>query len=144
MGDYYEFKCNECGHEISYYIGGGFSSYSYYDKMKKAEEKLKKDIMKGKYGEHLKRVIESDEKEFVFSCQEKLYQCNKCKRIFVLTCRRIIHSKIHSYKAEIEFDEYCPKCKNEFSISKISEWKAINCPKCKKGIAVVAAIGNWD
>lgn len=145
MGRIYEYRCEHCGHEKTYRVGCGFLGFEdYRSKMNTEEKKLKKEIFDEKYGEHLKKVIESDETHFVFSCNEELYQCGKCKRIFVLPSREIEHSKLRNYTAKIVFDEFCPECRNDFPIDKISGKNIIYCPKCKNGVAQLTCLGNWD
>jgi len=43
MGNLYEYKCDNCGYEISYRIGRGFTSADYFDRTKKAAIQLKTD-----------------------------------------------------------------------------------------------------
>lgn len=145
MGTTYKYKCNGCGFEKEYFIGGGFFTEDYFKETDKLNEELKIDALEGKFGNIVKAVVESNtEKELFFSCETQLFQCNECKTIKVWREKRIgkywnINKK---YDLNIEIKQKCPECGSE-DFNKIKNFAPL-CPECKKVALELISVGNWD
>ena len=143
MGRFYTYKCKECDFENSYYTGGGFFTEEYFNKVELAATSLKEEVLSGKYGEHLKRIVSLEQDAYHFNCGTALFSCSKCKDTFVLMSRSISHTETGLYRETIEFNELCPICKNDTWLFK-HDGDTITCPKCKNAAAELVSIGLWD
>lgn len=143
MGRFYTYKCKECDFKKTYYLGGGFLSDDYFKETELAEATLKEEVLSGKYGEHLKRIVSLEQDAYHFNCGTALFSCIKCKDTFVLMSRSISHNETGLYRETIEFNELCPICKNDTWIFKHNSGP-ITCPNCKNADAELVSIGSWD
>ena len=84
MGTSYRYKCRKCNYDKTFYVGGGFFTDQYYEETEKAEKQLEEDILSGKYGEDIKRIIRVNINQFRYNCNTKLYQCSKCREFTVI------------------------------------------------------------
>ena len=126
MGTSYRYKCQGCGYEREYYIGGGFLSTEYYEKCKRGEEMLRAAVEAGEYGEVLKTLVDMGKEDFEFSCDEELMQCNNCFQISTILKKRIsLWDRDSGFHIEIGFDEPCPFCGKKVAV--IWEDKHVGC-----------------
>ncbi|MGN1085813.1 MAG: hypothetical protein ACI4Q5_02160 [Porcipelethomonas sp.] len=145
MGTFYRYKCNSCGFEHEYHIGGGFLTEEYFNESERLEEGFKMDILAGKYGDILKAMAVADIKnKLAFSCSTRLFQCRECKAIKVWREKRIglCWNKQNQYDLCVEINQCCPECGSE-DFKKIFKYKPI-CPECKKEELELISIGHWD
>ena len=142
MGELYRYKCNKCGYEEEFRIGGGFFSDHYYKETAELVNNLKNDVINGKYGEQLKNIVGVDLDNFAFLCDDKLMQCYKCRQFSIIRKPEIhYYIRNRSYKLSITFPVSCPKC--SYDTIDIPGIKAA-CPKCEDGETEMVAFGNWD
>ena len=145
MGTTYKYKCNSCGFENEYFIGGGFFTENYFKETENLKEKLKIDALKGKFGNIVKAVVEADTgNELSFSCGEQLFQCNECKTIKILREKRIISywNINNQFDLDIEIKQRCPECGCK-DFKKIKDFVPL-CPECKKETLELISLGKWD
>ncbi len=143
MGDSYRFKCRKCDFEKEFFIGGGILTEDYWNETEAAEKNLKKRVLQGDYGDHLKRIISGNEKDYRFMCHEELYQCLECRQFSVIREKRIIYNeRIDSpYELKVEFKEKCPECDSRLFF-KYTGGTTL-CPKCGDVLDLVS-LGKWD
>lgn len=145
MGTSYEYKCNECGFEHQYFVGGGFFTEEYFRETDRLKKELKADALAGKYGDVVKAVIEADTDNLLcFSCGTELFQCSKCCKIFILRQKKISTYCFSdtNYDLNIEIKQNCPNCGSKY-FDRIAGQKP-KCPECKKSYMDLVSIGKWD
>lgn len=144
MGDIRVYKCEKCDYELTFRIGSGFLYYEEYNKkIKKCENKLKKEIENGEYGDLLRAMLKLPEsKFFVFDCNESIFQCSICKYVGVHNKKEILSDVIRKYTQRIIFNQRYPECNCNFYKDVFES--DIYCPKCKNNVMHITSFGNWD
>lgn len=145
MGTTYKYKCNSCGFEKEYFIGGGFFTENYFRETQKLNKELKNDALEGKFGNIVKAVVKADTgNELFFSCGEQLFQCNGCKTIKIWWEKRIKShwNSNNQYDLDIEIKQKCPECGDK-GFNKIKNFAPL-CPECKKETLELISLGRWD
>jgi Zn finger protein HypA/HybF involved in hydrogenase expression len=146
MGQYYKYKCENCGFEQTYKDGVGFAGRAEYEEGLELGKQFKSDVFDGKYGDFLKTIAESDKKnELEFSCQNSWFQCNKCYETV-----KMRHKTIYLRFPNDEFLFFsvglrheCPKCGSK-DIDYMDFDEYTNCPKCKEYRFHLYEEGFWD
>lgn len=141
MGIHYKFKCTNCDYEEDFYIGGGFFTDDYYEETEKAENELRAYVLSGKFGDHLRDVVNLSPDDYRFDCRTELYQCGDCHQLSVVLQKKIIYSNRDLYTESIDFNLKCPICQSD-RFRKPSGME-ITCPKCHK-TAKLISLGFWD
>lgn len=115
----------------------------YYEETEKAEKQLEEDILSGKYGEDIKRIIRVNINQFRYNCNTKLYQCSKCREFTVIREKMIKYGNFSEpFEITIEFKKECPACGHDFMIKPSNGMAA--CPKCDRGTLDLISLGKWD
>ena len=60
MGTSYKYKCDECGFEEEYFVGGRLMTKDYKKRTEEAEEELRSAALYGKYGESIRQLVKNE------------------------------------------------------------------------------------
>ncbi len=129
------YKCSECGYEVSFEWGlSMLSSIEDSNKETRLIADFKNDVETGKYGNYLKQVCSLDEDAY-YDISEAIFQCHKCYYLNVERNKSIYFKKdsdIISHKVFIK--QQCPKCgSNDYFKAELYPV----CPKCKSTLKSV-------
>ncbi len=142
MGTTYRFKCVDCDYQEEFWVGCGMLDGNHFKTTEQLQEKLKKQVLNGEYGERLKRLITGETGRFRFDCEEDIYQCYDCLNLSVIRNREAI-SNDNEYDIQIRFEIKCPHCSST-RMKKTKEKSILLCPKCKKHKLELIGLGKFD
>ena len=76
MGTSYRYKCDECGYEEEFFIGGSYMSRNYGRRVKEAEEEMRSAAVYGKYGETIQHMMTTErDKSFISAWIAAAFRC---------------------------------------------------------------------
>lgn len=134
MGRGINLKCNKCGYQKTYYVGGGFLDFDKELKDVKLppinkynRRTLKEQILIGMYGNEIKNLIKKspDEYKYKIMAPMGLYYCSNCKKISYRHIKKLVNKTTGE---EIELLGFCGNCKKQLSFYEYDN--EIKCPKC--------------
>ncbi|MBC8529793.1 hypothetical protein H8699_10170 [Christensenellaceae bacterium NSJ-44] len=146
MGEFYRYKCDQCGFEKEFRLGIGFlSGEKYFAKSQEASNQLKNEALAGQHGQLIKTIVRSSSPdELFYCCDEHLYQCAQCKNLLKWHSKKILGnwSVKNGFAFLFEAHQSCPDCASHH-FKPIRTTSPI-CPACKEAIVDLICLGFWD
>ncbi|MDD7515824.1 hypothetical protein [Ruminococcus flavefaciens] len=141
MGTSYKYKCDECGFEEEYFVGGRLMTKDYKKRTEEAEEELRSAALYGKYGECVRQLVKSEREKIIVNCETDLYQCMECRHFSVQIAKEMSLNQ-KDFTLNIEFRHECPACHS--TLLRKTRGSITFCPKCKMFTAQLVSIGKFD
>lgn len=141
MGTSYRYKCDECGYEEEFFIGGSYMSRNYERHVKEAEEELRSAALYGKFGETIQHMMKYEREKVCINCDTDLYQCMDCRSFSVQSAREISLNN-SDFTLSVEFRHICPSCRS--TLLRKSRSSITFCPQCKRFTAQLVSMGKFD
>ena len=141
MGTSYRYKCDECGYEEEFFIGGSIMSRNYAKKVEEAEEELRSAALYGKFGETIQQLMRYEREKVYINCDTDLYQCMDCRRFSVQMAKELSLNN-SDFTLSVEFRHECPYCHSAFL--RKSRGSITFCPGCKRFTAQLVTMGKFE
>ena len=150
MGQFYHYKCNHCGYDQKYQIGGGFFTKEHWNETDKLRIQLKNELLNGEYGSVFQTLAQTGNLEY--DCDTALYQYRTCRALTVRRGKRVEYRYSQQYGQSIlessvfdfsvEFDKHCTQCGIE-QMEQV-DINTVICPQCKERLLELVNYGWWD
>ena len=123
MGKSYRYRCEECGYEEEFFVGGSYMAKNYNRRVEEAEEELRSAALYGKFGETIQ------------------YQCMDCRSFSVQMAKELSLNN-SDFTLSVEFRHECPSCRS--TLMRKSRGSITFCPQCKRFTAQLVSMGKFD
>lgn len=141
MGTSYKYKCDECGFEEEYFVGGRLMTKDYKKRTEEAEEELRSAALYGKYGESIRQLVRNERDKIYINCDTELYQCMDCRQFSVQIAKEMFMNR-KEFTMSVEFRHECPSCHS--SMLRKTRGSITFCPKCKMFTARLVTMGKFE
>lgn len=141
MGKSYRYRCEECGYEEEFFVGGSYMAKNYNRRVEEAEEELRSAVLYGKFGETIQHMMKYEREKVYINCDTDLYQCMDCRSFSVQMAKELSLNN-SDFTLSVEFRHECPSCRS--TLMRKSRGSITFCPQCKRFTAQLVSMGKFD
>ncbi|MBO5354548.1 MAG: hypothetical protein J6B09_00600 [Clostridia bacterium] len=141
MGSIVTMKCGECGYEQEHFLGAGMMDYQDFGR-----NRTKRDILRGVYGEEVRKALEKNPKANVYRSND-LFYCECCGMHTSKSSVRLFKTKKFLWRRKsvllISSVHVCERCQKEMIRIEENKCSGLSCPQCKAPLKIFSG-GCWD